>query len=185
MSKLREHKQNESKPKDPKGRFVKSTSQIPSDLFGSRKTPPTNPTQRYIRKESDKEQGSTSRLTELQTTIQLPNPSSETTTEGKETMQQYETTVEQPAYTPTSGIEIEQIVHPKLISNFLENLSQEVVISQIESKTVEVQSETPFFTRDNPLSEPSCSNNISEQGNQLLNLLDNMAEEEERIMDEE
>ena len=65
MSKPRENKQKESKPRDPKGRFVKSTNQIPSDLLGSRKTPPTNPTQRYIRKESDKEQGTTSRLTEL------------------------------------------------------------------------------------------------------------------------
>ena len=71
-------------------------------MFGSRKTPPTNPAQRYIRKESDKEQGTTSTFTELQIVIQLPNPSSETTSEGKETMQQSETIVEQPAHTPTS-----------------------------------------------------------------------------------
>jgi hypothetical protein len=51
MSKPREYKPRESKPRDPKGRFVKSRSQIPSDLCGSRKTPPTHPTQRYIRKE--------------------------------------------------------------------------------------------------------------------------------------
>ena len=70
MSKPREHKQKESKPRDPKGRFVKSTRQIPSDLFGSRETPATNPAQRYIRKESDKQKGTTSRLTELQTTVQ-------------------------------------------------------------------------------------------------------------------
>ena len=88
MSKPREHKQKETKPRNPKGRFIKSTSQIPSNLFGSRKTPPTNPAQRYICKESDKEIGTTSRLTELQTTVQLSDPSSETTSEGKETMQQ-------------------------------------------------------------------------------------------------
>ena len=155
MSKPREHKQKKSKPRDPKGRFVKSTSQIPSDLFGSRNTPPTNPSQRYICKESDKEKGTTSRLTELQTTIQLPDPSSETTSKGKETVQQFETTIEQLAHTLTSEIEIKQIVHPELISNFLETLSQEVVISQIEFEVVEVQSKTPFFTHDNPLSEPT------------------------------
>ena len=65
MSKPREHKQKETKPSDPKGRFIKSTIQIPSDLFGSRKTPPTNPTQIYIRKELDKEKGITSSLSEL------------------------------------------------------------------------------------------------------------------------
>ena len=41
--KPREHKQKETKPRDLKGRFIKSTSQIPFDLFGSRKTSPTNP----------------------------------------------------------------------------------------------------------------------------------------------
>ena len=115
MIKPREHKQKESKPTDPKGRFVKSTSQIPYDLFGSRKTHPTNHSQRYIRKESDKEQGTTSRLTKLQTAVQLPDPSFETTNKGKETMQQLETTIEQPTHTSTSEIEIEQIVHPELI----------------------------------------------------------------------
>ena len=93
MSKPREHKQKETKPRDPKGRFVKSTSQIHSDWFGSRKTPPTNPAQRYICKESDKEKGTTSRLTKLQTKVQLSNPSSETTSEGKTIVQQLETTV--------------------------------------------------------------------------------------------
>lgn len=88
MSKCREHKQRESKPRDPKRRFVKSTSQIPSHLFGSRKTPSTNPAQRYIRKESDKEKGTTSRLIELQTAVQLSDPSSETTSEGNEIVQQ-------------------------------------------------------------------------------------------------
>ena len=32
MSKPREYKQKETKPRDPKGRFIKSTSQIPSKL---------------------------------------------------------------------------------------------------------------------------------------------------------
>ena len=138
MSKPREQKQKESKPRDPKGIFVKSTSQIPSDLFGSRKTPPTNLAQRYIHKELDREKGTTSTLIKLQIVVQLSNPSSETTSEGKEIVQQLETTVEQPAHTPISEIEIELIVHPELISNFLETMSQEVVISQIECEVVEV-----------------------------------------------
>ena len=112
MSKLREHKQKESKPREPKGIFVKSKSQIPSDLFGSRETPLTSPAQIYIRKESDKEKGTTSRLTELQTIVQLFDPSSETTSEGNGTVKQSKTNVEQPAHTPMSEIEIEQIVHP-------------------------------------------------------------------------
>ena len=57
MSKPKEYKPRESKQGDPKGGFIKSTSQIPSNLFRSRNTPPTNPAQRYIRKELDKEQG--------------------------------------------------------------------------------------------------------------------------------
>ena len=129
MSKSREHKQKETKPRDPKGRFIKSTSQIPSDLFGSRKTPPTNTAQRYIRKEMDKEKGITSSISKLQTAVQLANPSSETLSEGNEAVQQSKTTVEQPAHTPTSEIEIEQIIHPELISNFFETPPQEVVIS--------------------------------------------------------
>jgi hypothetical protein len=30
------------RPRDRKGRFLKSTSKIPGDLFGSTRTPPTN-----------------------------------------------------------------------------------------------------------------------------------------------
>ena len=50
MSKPRDPKSKirDFKPRDPKGRFIRSTSKIPSDLFGNRKTPPTNPTQRYM-----------------------------------------------------------------------------------------------------------------------------------------
>ena len=81
--------------------------QIPSDLFRSRKTPPTNPAQRYIRKELDKEKGITPSLFELQTAVQLANPYSETLSEGNKAVQQSETTIEQPAHTPTSEIEIE------------------------------------------------------------------------------
>ena len=98
-------------------------------------------------------------------------------------MQKSKTTVEQPTHTPTSEIEIEQIVHPER-PNFLETLSQEAMISQLESKVVEVQPGTPFFTHNSPLSEPPSWGNISNLGNQLLSLLDNMAEEEERIVDE-
>ena len=84
MSKPREQKQKETKPRDPKGRFIKSISKIPSDLFGSRKKPPTNLTQGYIRKELDKEKGITSSLSKLQTVVQLDNPSFETLSEGNE-----------------------------------------------------------------------------------------------------
>ena len=34
------------RPRDPKGRFTKSTK-IPLDLFGGKNTPPTNPSERY------------------------------------------------------------------------------------------------------------------------------------------
>ena len=68
--------------------------------------------ERDIRKESNKEKGTTSRLIELQTVVQLVDPSFETPSEGNETMQQSETTIEQPTHTPMSEIEIKQIVHP-------------------------------------------------------------------------
>ena len=100
----------------------------------------------------DKEKGITSSLTELQTAVQLANPSSETLSEGNEAVQQLETIVEQPAHTPASEIEIEQTIHPELIPNFIEIPPQEAVISQLESEVVEVQSRTPFFTHNNPLS---------------------------------
>ena len=133
MSKPREYKQKETKPRDLKGRFIKSTIQIPFELFGSRKTPPTNLAQRYMRKELDKEKGITSSIFELQTAVQLANPSSETLSEGNEAAQQSKTTIEQSAHTLAREAEIEQTIHPKLISNFLENSPQEVVISHLES----------------------------------------------------
>ena len=40
-------KSKEFKPRDPKGRFTKTTDKIPSDLFGGKNTPPTNPSKRY------------------------------------------------------------------------------------------------------------------------------------------
>ena len=60
-----------------------------------------------------------------------------------------------------------------------------MVISQLEYEVVQVLSMTPFFTHNNPLSEPPGSDNIPELGNQLLSFLDNMAEEEECIVNEE
>ena len=39
-------KSTEFKPKDPKGRFTKTTK-TPLDLFGGKNTPPTNPSKRY------------------------------------------------------------------------------------------------------------------------------------------
>ena len=185
MSKPREYKHKETKARDLKGIFINSTSQIPSNLFGSRKTPPTNPAQRYIRKELDKEKGITFSIYELQTVVQLANPSYETLSEGKEATQPSETIVEQSPHTLAREEEIEQTIHPELILNFLDNSPQEVVISQLESKVTEVQSRTPSLTHSNPLFElPGWDNNL-ELGNQLLSILDNMAEEEERIVDEE
>jgi len=87
MSKPRECKQKGTNPRDPKRIFINSTSQIPSDLFGSRKKPPTNLTERYIHKEMDKEKGITSSISELQTVVQLANPSYETLSEGNEATQ--------------------------------------------------------------------------------------------------
>ena len=40
-------KSKEFKPRDPKGRFTKTTDKIPLDLFGGKNTPPTNPFERY------------------------------------------------------------------------------------------------------------------------------------------
>ena len=147
-------------------------------MFGSRETPPTNPAQRYICKELDKEKWITSSISKLQTAIQLANPCSENLSEGNEAVQQLETTVEKFAHTLAREAKIEQAIHRELISNFLENSPQEVVISQLESKVIEVQSRTPFFTHNNPLSELPGWYNNPELGNQLLILLDNMVEEE-------
>ena len=47
MSKPKKSKSNEFKPRDPKGRFTKTTCKITSDLFGGKNTPPTNPYERY------------------------------------------------------------------------------------------------------------------------------------------
>ena len=40
-------KSKEFKPKDPKGRFIKTTDKIPLDLFGGKTTPPINPSEIY------------------------------------------------------------------------------------------------------------------------------------------
>ena len=138
MSKRREYKHKDTKPRDKKGIFIKYTSQIPSNFFGSIKTPPTNPAQRYIRKETDKEKGITSSVSELQTALQLSNLSFETLSEGNEEAQQSKTTVEQSTHTLAREAKIEQAIHPELISNFLENSPQEVVISQLGYEVIEV-----------------------------------------------
>jgi hypothetical protein len=58
-------------------------------------------------------------------------------------------------------------------------------MSQLESEVIEVKSMTPFFALNNPLPELLGWDNNPELGNQLLSILDNMAEEEEWIVDEE
>ena len=60
-----------------------------------------------------------------------------------------------------------------------------MVISQLESEVIGIQLRTPFLTHNNPLSELPGWDNNPELGNQLLSLLDNIVEEEERIVDEE
>ena len=47
----------EFRPRDPKGRFVKTTK-IPLDLFGGKNTPPIYPSQRYLGSTSRKGQSS-------------------------------------------------------------------------------------------------------------------------------
>lgn len=66
MSKPRESKPKVNKPRYPNGRFIKSTSKIPFDLFGDKKTPPTNPTLRYARSETQRGQSPTAKITESQ-----------------------------------------------------------------------------------------------------------------------
>ena len=47
MSKPRESTSKETKPRDPKGRFVKPVEKIPPNLLGGKNTPPINPSKRY------------------------------------------------------------------------------------------------------------------------------------------
>ena len=72
MSKPRDLKSKirDFKPRDPKCRFIKSTSKIPSDLYGNKNKPPTNPAQRYVCSESQRGKSSTSKIIESQSIIQ-------------------------------------------------------------------------------------------------------------------
>ena len=47
----------EFRPRDPKGRFVKTTK-TPLDLFGGRNTPPIDPSRRYLGSQSRERQRS-------------------------------------------------------------------------------------------------------------------------------
>ena len=53
----------EFRPRDPKGRFVKTTK-IPLDLFGGKNTPPIDPSQRYL--SSTSREGQSSVINETQ-----------------------------------------------------------------------------------------------------------------------
>ena len=75
MSKPKKSKTKEDKPRDSKGRFIKSTSRIPLDLFGGNNTPPTNPTQRYICSGALKGQSSFTYITESQSEVEVQSES--------------------------------------------------------------------------------------------------------------
>lgn len=70
MSKLRESTAKEPKPRDSKGRFIKTIEKIPSDLFGGKNTSPTNPAKRYINNTSREGQSSTAERTQFTANIQ-------------------------------------------------------------------------------------------------------------------
>ena len=54
----------EFRPRDPKGRFVKTTK-IPLDLFGGMNTPPIDPSQRYLSSTSREGQSSVINKTQV------------------------------------------------------------------------------------------------------------------------
>ena len=144
MSKPRESKSKEDKPRDSKGRFIKSTSKILFDLFGGKNTPPTNPTQRYICSEAQKGQSSITDITKSQPEAEL----------------QSESTMEQTHGSPQeSKLVIEQLIPTENITNFLEIPFQKTIVLPIEAQKEEVQEKVPptthpFNTYDNPLTKP-------------------------------
>ena len=122
MSKLRDPKSKirDFKPRDPKGRFIKSIRKIPYDFFGDRKTPPTNLTQRYVRSESQRGHISTPKTTESQSATHVDETQFETVSEQEEDTQQSRPTVEQPIeYIPESDTVIEQIDIHNILQLFL------------------------------------------------------------------
>ena len=70
MSKPRESTSKETKPRDLKGRFVKTVEKIPPDLFGGKNTPPTHLAKRYTSSKSREGQSSTAERTQSPTDIQ-------------------------------------------------------------------------------------------------------------------
>ena len=103
MIKPKKFKSKEDKPRDSKGRFIKSTSKIPPDFFGGKNTPQTNPTQRYICREAQEGQSPIIDITESQS-------------EGKI---QFETTVEQVLGSfQESKLVKEQLIPTKNVTNF-------------------------------------------------------------------
>jgi hypothetical protein len=134
-----------------------------------REAPPTNPTQRYIRREAQEGQSFVIDITESQSEAKI----------------QFETTVEQisGSFQENKLVE-EQLISTENLTNFFEFPSQNTIILPIEAQKEEVQEKVspstyPFNTCDNSLTKPL---DIKEN----FSLLGKMAEEEEeRVVNEE
>ena len=104
MSKPEKSKSKEDNPRDSKGRFIKSISRIPPDLFGGNNTPSTNQDQRYIRREVSEGQRFVIDITESQLAAKI----------------QFETTKEQiPGCFQESKLVEEQLISTENFTNFL------------------------------------------------------------------
>ena len=176
MSKPRECKSKVYKPRDPKERFIKSTSKIPFYLFGGKKTPLTNPTQRYIYNGAQKGQSFVTYITESQSQAEVKS----------------ESTVEQILGIPQeSELVIEQPILIENLTNFLEIPFQKTIVLLIEAHKEEAQEKVPptthpFNTCDNPLTEPLYIDQHTIPEIKNFSLFENMAgEEEERVVNEE
>ena len=138
-------------------------------MFRGKNTPPTNPTQRYIRSEAQKGQSFVIDITATQS----------------ESKVQFESTVEQTQRSPQeSKLVIEQLIPIENPTNFLEIPFQKTIVLPIETQKEEVQEKVssttyPFNTCDNPLTKPLYIK-------QNFSLFEKMArEEEERVVNEE
>ena len=164
-------KSKEFKPRDPKGRFTKTTDKIPLDLFGGKNTPPTNPSKRYT--SSKPKEGQSSVINRTQSPAEA----------------QSELTVDGIVGSPQKGRTIvEQTNMIENTTSFLEIPREEAIVSLEKVQEEKIQEGIltpihPFKTRDNPLIEPFFTEPNLET--KTFSLFGNMAgEEEERVLNE-
>ena len=132
MSKPRESTSKETKPRDLKGRFVKTIEKIPPDLFGGKNTPPTHPTKRYTSSKSREGQISTAERTQSPAEIRS------------------ELTMEQLVSSPQhSGLVIEQFNLLEETTS-LPEIQEERVVIPVRREGIPAFT-YPFKTKENPL----------------------------------